>query len=127
MGQNRHLIADSRRSVNFRRPRKDPGLAALETRLGWPAVMAEGCRWIIGEPRNGTLEMVQCTLRCRSRYRRYGVVRRPLAIGLYDRRCRDRSRSVDTPVDPDRRAATYGRHATNSSRKPDGRRRVMDL
>ena len=54
MGQNRHLIADSRRSVNFRRPRKDPGLAALETRLGWPAVMAEGCRWIIGEPRNGT-------------------------------------------------------------------------
>jgi hypothetical protein len=28
---------------------KVPALAALETRLGWPAVMTEGCRWIIGK------------------------------------------------------------------------------
>ena len=34
-------------------PKRDPALAALEARLGWPAVMTEGCRWIIGEPRQG--------------------------------------------------------------------------
>lgn len=34
-------------------PRRDPAVAALEARLGWPAVMAEGCRWIIGEPGTG--------------------------------------------------------------------------
>jgi hypothetical protein len=34
-------------------PRRDPAVAALEARLGWPAVMAEGCRWIIGKPGKG--------------------------------------------------------------------------
>ena len=34
-------------------PKRDPALAALEARLGWPAVMTEGCRWIIGEPGKG--------------------------------------------------------------------------
>jgi len=33
--------------------RREPAVTALETRLGWPAVMAEGCRWIIGEPSKG--------------------------------------------------------------------------
>jgi hypothetical protein len=37
----------------IRTPRGDLGLAALEARLGWPAVMAEGCRWIIGDPGTG--------------------------------------------------------------------------
>ena len=36
-----------------RQPRRDPTGAALEVRLGWPAVLAEGCRWIIGEPGRG--------------------------------------------------------------------------
>ena len=34
-------------------PTRYPALAALEARLGWPAVMAEGCRWVIGEPGKG--------------------------------------------------------------------------
>jgi hypothetical protein len=46
-------IAHNRRSMEQRQLRRDPAVAALEARLGWPAVMAEGCRWIIGEPGGG--------------------------------------------------------------------------
>ena len=56
VGQNGHPIAGSRRSMKSGPPGRDPALAALEARLGWPAVMAEGCRWIIGEPGNGAWE-----------------------------------------------------------------------
>ena len=54
MGHNGPPIADKRRSMELEQPRRDPGIAALEARLGWPAVMAEGCRWVNGEPGKGS-------------------------------------------------------------------------
>jgi len=54
VGRNDHCIEGTKRLIKFERPRKDPALAALETRLGWPDVGADGCRWIVGEPGNGT-------------------------------------------------------------------------
>jgi len=56
VGRNDHCIEGTKRLIKFERPRKDPALAALETRLGWPDVVADGCRWIVGEPGNGTWE-----------------------------------------------------------------------
>ena len=112
MGQNRHLIADSRRSLNFRHPRKDPGLAALERRLGWPAVMAEGCRWIIGEPCNGTWKW--CSAPC--------VADRGTGATAW---CADHWRLVymidDVGIDPDQSTLQWtqieGRRRTDAMRR----------
>ena len=93
--------------MELEQPRRDRAVTTLEARLGWPAVMTEGCRWIIGEPGKGAWKW--CSAPC--------IVAGSAGSAAW---CADHWRLVylidDIGVDPDqsipRRAQTQGRLRT---------------